>query len=144
MSISGLFALRYPPPIPCRLLWFRSPEGMEHPCDAWSFILLDRCPYRFIDKETFGSPKFPSYPFEYMQWSQTPVVSCPLTLARSGLLPSVASKTSAFPPNCTEVILTVHDYTYFGALYKACTLDPVRLRTPITGLALGLHYWPGG
>ena len=31
MSISGLFALRYPPPIPCLLLCFHSPEGREHP-----------------------------------------------------------------------------------------------------------------
>ena len=28
-----------------------------------------------LRKETFGSPKFPSYPFEHMPWSQTPVVS---------------------------------------------------------------------
>jgi len=28
-----------------------------------------------LHKETFGSPKFPSYPFEHMPWSQTPVVT---------------------------------------------------------------------
>jgi len=26
-------------------------------------------------KETSGSPKFPSYPFEHMLWSKTPVVT---------------------------------------------------------------------
>ena len=31
MSISGLFALRCPPPIPCLLLCFRSPAGIEQP-----------------------------------------------------------------------------------------------------------------
>ena len=39
-------------------------------------------------KETVGSPKFPSYPFEYMPCSQTPVVSRTLALAYPGLLPS--------------------------------------------------------
>jgi hypothetical protein len=39
-----------------------------------------------------------------------------------------------------RIILTDHNYTFFGAQYRAYTLDPVRLRTPVSGLALGLHY----
>lgn len=44
-----------------------------------------------------GSPKFPSYPHEYMPWSQTPVVTQALAMTRSALLPSDKSKPSAFP-----------------------------------------------
>jgi len=49
-----------------------------------------------LRKETFGSPKFPSYPYEYMPWSKTPVVSWILAIAYSGLLPSAQYKASAF------------------------------------------------
>ena len=81
----------------------------------------------FFYKETTGSPKFPSYPFELMHWSQIPVVTwllaaftelrlrhtCfkgfpkrgltsripyPVYLTQPGLLPSGASKPSAFTP----------------------------------------------
>ena len=31
--------------------------------------------FRIIFKETFGSPKFPSYPYKHMHWSKTPVAS---------------------------------------------------------------------
>jgi len=71
MSISGLFALRCSPPIPRLLLCFRSPAGIEPP-----FPVPGRSPVRWsvpyaalLYKETFGSPKFPSYPFEHMPWS---------------------------------------------------------------------------
>ncbi len=40
-------------------------------------------------RETLGSLKFPSYPFEYMPWSKTTVVSTKLAMAFSVLLPSV-------------------------------------------------------
>jgi hypothetical protein len=58
MLISGLFTLRYPPMVPC------------------------------FCKETSGSPQFPSYPFENMPWSQTPVVTCTLAITHTSLLPS--------------------------------------------------------
>ena len=40
-----------------------------------------------LNKETFGSPEFPSYPFESMPWSKTPVATSTLALTHSGLLP---------------------------------------------------------
>jgi len=51
---------------------------------------------RALYKETVGSPKacpeyaegFPSYPLEYMPWSKTAVVSCPLAISQAGLLPA--------------------------------------------------------
>jgi len=52
----------------------------------------------FCTRETIGSLKFPSYPFKYMPWSKTTVVSTKLVMALSGLLPSVRVNTSAFPP----------------------------------------------
>jgi len=93
---------------------------------------------RFIDKGTFGSPKFPSYPFEHMPWSKTPVVTPALAISCRGLLPSATCIASAFPVN--RIIPKDHNYTFFGVQYRAYTLDPVRLRTSITGFALGLHY----
>ena len=59
---------------------------------------------RVFNKETSGSPKFPSYPYVRMPRSQTPVVSCALAIAYPGLLPSSACKPSAD-----------HNYTHFGA-----------------------------
>ena len=56
-------------------------------------------------KETGGSPEFPGYPSKHMPRSQPPVVSCPLAMARAGLLPSDHFISSAF---------AVHDYTFFG------------------------------
>lgn len=49
-----------------------------------------------VVKEIGGSPTFPSSPCGDMPRSQTPVVSCPLALARAGLLPSGPWKPSAF------------------------------------------------
>ena len=50
----------------------------------------------YFSMETFGSPKFPSYPFESMPWSQTPAVTSTLAMAHQGLLPSACSTASAF------------------------------------------------
>jgi len=51
----------------------------------------------FFYKETVGSLKFPSYPFEHMPWSRTTVVPASLVIALRGLLPSILYRTSAFP-----------------------------------------------
>ena len=45
-----------------------------------------------------GSPQFPSYPFENMPWSQTPVVTHTLAIAHMSLLPSTKFSASAFVP----------------------------------------------
>jgi hypothetical protein len=85
-------------------------------------------------KETFGSPKFPSYPCEHMPWSKAPVVSRTLAMSHSGLLPSNAWRSSAFPPNLGRIILSDHNYEYFGAQYRACTLVPSGFGLPLPGL----------
>ena len=53
-------------------------------------------PCRECDQETDGSPKFPSYPCDYLPRSETPVVACVLALPHPGLLPSGHWKPSAF------------------------------------------------
>ena len=147
MSISGLFALRCPPPIPCLLLCFRSPAGIEQP-----FPAPGRSPVRWpvpyaalLYKETFGSPKFPSYPFEHMPWSKTPVVTPALAISCRGLLPSVKSRTSAFSgtqhAECL-IILTDHNYTFFGAQYRAYTLVPSSFVLPLPGLHVNFSTEP--
>jgi hypothetical protein len=87
MLISGSFALRYPPPIPC--------IARLYLCASHTFTLMQDSlrggtfhlnagisPYTagspstiLLPKEAFGPPKSPSYPHECMPWSKTPVVS---------------------------------------------------------------------
>src|SRR5438552_15207570 len=64
-------------------------------------------------KETGGSPEFPDYPFVHMPPSQTPVVSRPLALARTGLLPSSHFILSALGP-VARTYPADHNYTFFG------------------------------
>ena len=87
MLISGSFALRYPPPIPCiaRLylcashtftLMQDSLRGGTFHLNAGISPYTAGSPYTILlPKEAFGPPKSPSYPHECMPWSQTPVVS---------------------------------------------------------------------
>ena len=93
-------------------------------------------------RETVGSLKFPNYPFEYMPWSKTTVVTTSLVMACSGLLPSVLPITSAFTPPRLSRRLSFNDHknTLFEAQYTAYILDHARLRTPVTGFTLGLFF----
>jgi len=70
--------------------------------------------FRWSPQGDGGPLKFPGYPYEYMPRSQTPVVSPRLAITSQGLVPSGASKPSAFPGS-RPVILSDHDYTIFGA-----------------------------
>ena len=80
-------------------------------------------------KETGGSPEFPDYPFEHMPRSQTPVVSCTLALARTGLLPSGHWTQSALGSVARTYPLstTIH---FSGLNDAACALTSPLLRTP--------------
>lgn len=83
-------------------------------------------------KETGGSPEFPDYPFECMPRSQTPVVSRPLALTRTGLLPSRHWILSAFSPvaRIYRLTTTIHFSGFYSA---ACILAFPLLRTPPLG-----------
>jgi hypothetical protein len=74
----------------------------------------------FAPKETGGSPEFPDYPFERMPRSQTPVVSRPLAMTRTGLLPSRQWKLSALDPftRTYPLTTTIHfsDYAERGII----------------------------
>ncbi len=85
-------------------------------------------------RRSFGSPQLPSYPFGNMPWPQTPVVTCILAISSTGLLPSAKSKASAFLTLITQVILSDHHYTFFGAQYRAYALDSSGSRLPLPGL----------
>jgi len=73
--------------------------------------------FRVVDKETFGSPKFPGYPLELMPCSSTPVVTSVLALAHSGLLPSASMTALAFPPMFRRLSLVTFFFTC-PRLYK--------------------------
>ena len=106
-------------------------------------LLVSRypCSSGSADKETTGSPKFPSSPSDAMPRSQTPVGSRSLAIPRAGLLPSARSTASALAVQLTLCSYpTVHDYTHFGAPSHGLASRSLRLRTPLTGLARGVHY----
>jgi hypothetical protein len=143
LSLSGHFACRSrPDTLPASVRsWcpLRARGRVEAPRPrqgCWS----SGAPFRECRKETGGSPKFPSSPYRCMPRSQTPVVSWTLAMSRPGLLPSGHWKPSAFPSNPPRDILADHDYTYFGAPSRGLPPRFLQLRTPIAGLARGVHY----
>jgi hypothetical protein len=85
----------------------------------------------FARQETFGSLKFPDYPFGHMPRSSTPVVSLMLALTHPGLLPSVSMRTSAFPPYTLTVILAKlclagpRLYKFRGSITQPTSLLPL-------------------
>ena len=86
--------------VPCGLS-----EKLELSFSEPGVLPKGRLPPTVLDKETFGSPKFPGYPLNCMPCSQTPVVSRSLAIAQPELLPSVIHTTSAFTPGFPEDIL---------------------------------------
>ena len=85
MLVSGSFALRYPPPIPCIAHLYvcvsHTPSVQDSLRGGTFHLNAGISPNAgspstvFLPKEAFGPPKSPSYPHECMPWSQTPVVS---------------------------------------------------------------------
>ncbi len=101
--------------------------------------------FRLLNKETNGSPKFPSYPFEYMPRSQTPVVSWTLAWAKSRTAAFRPRESVGFPSRLPlEVILTDHNDTDFGALSRSLHSRYTRLRTPHYWNSTRVHFWPAG
>ena len=83
-------------------------------------------------KETGGSPEFPDYPFVHMPRSQTPVVSHPLALARTGLLPSDCCMSLALGSLArTYLLSTIIHFSGFND--AACVLALPLLRIPPLG-----------
>ena len=89
-------------------------------------------------KETSGSPKFPGYPFEYMPWSKTPVVSCVLALTYSRLLPSTSSKRRLWS-DFLDLSFRPRLYIFRGSIQS---LHPCSawFRTPLARLTRRLCY----
>ena len=90
--------------------------------------------FRESRKETFGSPKFPGYPFEHMPCSSTPVVSSILALAHPGLLPSTSMTASAFPPKKTDAFPLSTIIQISGLNHAAYILAPLGFGLPLPDL----------
>jgi hypothetical protein len=112
MSIPGLFAFGYPPPVPCRLLHFSfADSGAEATSPPQVFYSNGRYPPHRFYKETSGPPQFPSYPFENMPWPKTPVVTRKLAKSLASLRPSVVLHRVGFHPAGRDLSLrttTIH------------------------------------
>ena len=65
---------------------------------------------------------------------KTPVVTCILAKSLAGLLPSAKSNASTFLTLTARFILSDHNYTFFGAQYRAYALDSSGSRLPLPGL----------
>ncbi len=90
----------------------------------------------FCARRSFGSPQFPSYPFEHMPWSKTPVVTCTLAMTHAGLLPSAKSKASAFPSSFRELSLrttTIH--------FSGLNTEPAPLLHPAPDSRCRVYLW---
>jgi len=64
-----------------------------------------------------------------MPWPQTPVVTRTLAVTLASLLPSLGIDRVGFSP-ANGINLTDHNYTFFGAQYRACNLAPPSFRPP--------------
>ncbi len=118
-------------------------SGSPRPCQGlWS----PGPPIRVWNKETGGSPTFPSSPYGYMPRSQTPVVSCTLAIPRPGLRPSGACTPSAFPSMTTGGIASLSTTLPIAGLHHAaCVLATPGFIRPLTGRHAGalLTGWRG-
>ena len=107
-------------------------------------------PFPALGKETYGSPKFPSHPCEYMPCSQTPVVFSVLAKAYRELLPSALTHGVGVHALPARFSLRTTTFKYFGAPSHGLHPRYTRLRTPCyqdaRGFTTGLlaTLWPGG
>lgn len=133
-------------------------------CRVFTGSPPDGWPNRYLRKEIIRlSPlsciaqrrgKFPSYPFGYMTWSQTPAVSRTLAVAQPGLLPSTALKASAFLLHCRIYPLCPQLYIFRGSISRHGVTPLILPALPPTAGLPGLHVdftaglvanlWPGG
>ena len=104
-------------------------RGPHRPADARVVIEPVTQAPAMAPKETGGSPEFPDYPCAHMPRSQTPVVSCPLALARAGLRPSRRVILSALGSVARTYWSTIIHFSEFN--HAACVLALPRLRTPL-------------
>jgi hypothetical protein len=91
----------------------------------------------YLNKETIGSPEFPGYPRKYMTWSQTPVVTLSTfhDVFRSAAFQKIHPV--GFHFQYSRSLSNDHNYTFFGAQYKPCILDPPGFGLPSQGLPSG-------
>jgi hypothetical protein len=94
-------------------------------------------PVRVYNKETGGSPTFPSPPAADMPRSQTPVVSSIRAIMHPGLLPAGACTPSAFPSIPLQDILLSPTLPIAGLQHAACLLAPPGSGRPLAGRHAG-------
>jgi len=144
LSVSGRFACcSLPHTLSASSVWVPYGSCVVGSSPHTPGLLVSRypCSSGAADKETPGSPTFPSSPSDAMPRSQPPVASYVLALAYPGLLPSARSTTSALAVQLTlPSYPLVHNYTHFGAPSRGLASRSLRLRTPLTRFARGGHY----
>ena len=87
-----------------------------------------------LHKETFGSPKFPSYPSEDMPRSQTPVVSCALACIAPRIAAFRCLQTVGFYLDTAEAILVTTTLHISGLHHAAYMLVPSSFVRPLLGV----------
>ncbi len=109
------------------------PGRLHHAMNVW--LPYTNCgiatyPNRAIDMAGLSPARL--RPFRPLP--KTPVVTCILAKSSTGLLSSAKSNASTFLTLIARVILADHNYTFFGAQYRAYTLDSSGSRLPLPGL----------
>jgi hypothetical protein len=138
-SVSVCFACYARAPIPCvSALWFAPRDAGR--C-AVTRSALGRCLYlrrassRCAPQGDCGPLEFPGYPCAYMPRSRTPVVSSRLAICVSGTRAFRRSQTVGFPgPH--RVILSDHNYNFFGALSRGLHARYTWLHTHPYGICM--------
>ena len=117
-------------------------SGLADPTEAYRStpgLLVSRYPLSsgIFSKETYGSPKFPSRPYEYMPRSRTPVVS---PRHRHSALATAAFRTSRrrrLSPATAGLSYRPQQSAISGLSHAACTLTTPGVAPPIAGTHAG-------
>ena len=144
MPVSGLFTLRYPPPIPCIALLLglclahismrNSLMGGTLLINAGILLALDLLipssyPRKHLDLPSSQATPINTCPGLRPRWC--PV--CSPYRSQDCCLPYRMTP-SAFTSGCPQAYHNDHNYTFFGAQYTACILDSSGFGLPSPGL----------
>ena len=136
MPISGLFAISYPPPIPCLLLCFRSPAGRKRP-----FPVPGHLSFRSVPYPVLSTRKHLDLPSS----RATPVSTCP------GLRPRWSPGHSPLrvqdcclpvSPNCRLSLLQIRRISLRSTTIHISGLNAEPAPLIPSGFGLPLLGWP--
>jgi hypothetical protein len=159
MPVSGLFAVRYPPPIPWSLLYFRSLVRIEHsfPVPGLRLVGWPAPLTGFITQGNIWLSQVPRLPLWLHALLADPggaLIACRNAISTAAFR---YPQNVGFYPRSPGSYSKTTMCTISGFSHTACSLAPsgfglplpglpadFTIDTPVAGLTRGLHYWPAG